>query len=94
MTRDEAVRARFAAVRLERLYNAYRATSRANAMVLAQVAAAHERAAPHEAPNIDLQYRIQSEVNVSQQSDLVYRERAEQIARRIAELDWYEADDQ
>ncbi|MEM6448146.1 MAG: hypothetical protein AAF704_16510 [Cyanobacteria bacterium P01_D01_bin.123] len=90
MTKDEAVRARIAALKLERLYNAYRATSRANAMVLTRISA--ELIDTEQDPGKRLQklQRINQEMAVSRESDAVFRARAEQLQRRIAELDNYQ----
>jgi hypothetical protein len=90
MTRDEAVSARIAALKLERLYNAYRATSRANAMALTRVSAELERRERDLLRRERLRQRIADELGVSRQNDLVFRDRAEQIGRRIAELDRFE----
>jgi hypothetical protein len=88
-TRDEAVRARCAAIKLERLYNAYRATSRAHAMVLTRISLELERHERNPERRLRKQQRLLSEMSLSRQSDLVFRDRAEQIRRRIDELvDW------
>ncbi len=91
MTRDEAVSARIAALKIERLYNAYRAASRANALVLARVRAELERRERDPLRLQRLRQRILDEASVSRENDLVFRDRAEQIARRIEELDRFQA---
>lgn len=91
MTLDEATRARLAAVKLEQLYNAYRATSRANAIVLQRIAATiAESDDLGEAERNRVSQRIVGDVGLSRENDLVFADRAAQLRRRIKELDGFE----
>lgn len=91
MTRDEAVSARVAALRLERLYHAYRATHQANGMVLTRLRAELQMREDDAERRERLEQRMLREFAVSRESDAVFRERAQQVSRRIDELDRYEA---
>ena len=91
MTHEEAVKARIAALKIERLYNAYRATSRANGMVLTRLASELEKNEKDRARRQRIGQRIIREMAVSRESDFVFKERAEQIRRRLEELDGFEA---
>lgn len=92
MTLEEAVRARRAALALERLYNAYRATSRAHAMVLLRIGADLDGgASPLGERQRRLKRRVSEDLAVARETDRVFRERAEQIARRVDELDRFGA---
>lgn len=88
MTLDEATKALIAARKLERLYHAYRASSRANAMVLSRIRdsyAANQEMEASERHRV-LQ-RLTGEMAVSRESDLVFADRIAQIRRRIVELE-------
>ncbi|HHI93808.1 MAG TPA: hypothetical protein ENK04_09925 [Gammaproteobacteria bacterium] len=90
MTRDEAVKARIGALKLERLYHAYRAASRASAMVMTRMSIELEGNEQDPNRRFKLQQRLMREMAVSRENDLVFQNRIEQIRRRIAELDEYE----
>ncbi len=91
MTRDEAVTARVNALKLERLYHAYRAASRASAMVMTRINVELEEENKRD-PNrhFRLRQRLVREMAVSRENDLVFQNRIEQLRRRITELDNYE----
>jgi len=92
MTRDEAVTARINALKLERLYHAYRAASRASAMVMTRISVELAEEENERDPNrhFRLQQRLVREMAVSRENDLVFQNRIEQLRRRIDELDKYE----
>jgi len=90
MTRNEAVAARINALKLERLYHAYRAASRASAMVMTRINLELEDSERDPGRRFRLQQRLVQEMAVSRENDLVFQNRIEQLRRRITELDNYE----
>ena len=90
MTRDEAVTARVNALKLERLYHAYRAASRASAMVMIRISVELAESEGDANRRSRQQQRLVREMAVSRENDLVFQQRIEQLRRRIDELDKYE----
>jgi len=90
MTRDEAVTARVNALKLERLYHAYRAASRASAMVMTRISVELAESEGDANRRSLQQQRLVREMAVSRENDLVFQHRIEQLRRRIDELDKYE----
>lgn len=83
MTVDEAIVAHAAARRLRALYDAYRATSRANAIVLRRIAERLRADDPHfEAKSRQLLERVA----LSRSTDLALAMRTEHIRRRLFRL--------
>lgn len=83
MTADEAIVAHAAATELRALYEAYRATSRANALVLRRIASALSTKDPQfEAKARQLVERVA----LSRWTDLAFALRTEDIRRRMLRL--------
>lgn len=88
MTLDEATKALIAAKKLERLYNAYRATSRASGMTLNRIKASYEKNEDIiESERNRIIQRLVGEIALSHENDLLFADRVDQIRRRIVELE-------
>lgn len=84
---DDTVRAAHAARQLLRLYDAYRASARAQRAAATQLIA-HLRAAPASDPArraVDIA-RLEERAAVDRRSDAVYAQRRAQVLRRLHEL--------
>lgn len=85
MTRDEAITAYTACKDLRLLYNAYRATSRAHALVL-------ERLGESLSDTEDArrrsrrEQRLRQQLSLAQETDLVFKMRAEDLTARLDDL--------
>jgi hypothetical protein len=90
MTRDEATRTHRAAVKLQRLYHAYRATNRAIGMVIHRIEGTI--ATDPDMSNAEKGARLQQLTRrkaLAQEQDLAFAERIDPLERRLAELrDW------
>ncbi|MCX4240480.1 hypothetical protein [Paraliomyxa miuraensis] len=83
MTTDEAIIAHAAARRLRALYDAYRASSRAHALVLRRLAERLQADDPRfEARSRELLERVA----LSRQTDLAFAIRSEHVRRRLLRL--------
>jgi hypothetical protein len=90
MTRDEATRTHRAAVKLQRLYHAYRATNRAIGMVIHRIEGtiATDPAMSDSEKGERLQQLTRRKA-LAREQDLAFAERIDPLERRLAELrDW------
>ena len=89
MTLDEATKSYIAARKLSALYDTYRATSRAQAFVIAKGASVKNFDLLDDEDNRAVR-SLRGQMNSAQDTDMVFALRSNQLDRRIRELKEYD----